>query len=109
MPMHKVIAANFARRFLPLIVAIPALGAMSLFSTTTWVWQWMGRGESYPELIFLVIGVPAAMVAVGAGGWIAWAASDRLSLIIAYILNFAALMICMWLSWVALSAFLNRP
>lgn len=107
--MQKVVTANFARRFLPLIVAIPALGAMALFSSTPWVWEWMGRGESYPELGFLVLGVPAAMVAVGAGGWIAWAASDRLSLIIAHILNFAGLMICMWLSWVALTAFLDRP
>ncbi|QEL21729.1 hypothetical protein FQV39_03405 [Bosea sp. F3-2] len=107
--MQKVVAANFARRFLPLIVAILALGAMALFSFTPWVWEWMGHGESYPELVFLVVGVPAAMVAVGAGVCIAWAASDRLSLIISHILNFAALTICMWLSWAAFSAFLNRP
>ncbi|MCV9939612.1 hypothetical protein OIU35_24945 [Boseaceae bacterium BT-24-1] len=107
--MQQVVAVSFVRRFLPLIIAIPALGAMALFSFTPWVWEWMGRGESYPELIFLVLGIPAGLVAVGTGAWIAWITSDRLSLIVAHVLNFAALMICMRFSWMALSAFLNRP
>jgi hypothetical protein len=106
-------AARLARRFVALIAGVAALVAMWTFTDKPYIWEWMGRpDEIYPEVAFLVFGLPAALVSVVSGGWIVWAArpSARASwtLTIARVTNGIALAICLWLSWFALSAFLNR-
>ena len=59
---------NAARRFIPLMLAIFSLGAMSLFAFTPLAWEWAGRpSESYPEIVYGSFGLPAARVAVTAG------------------------------------------
>ncbi|MNQ84305.1 hypothetical protein D3C85_994290 [compost metagenome] len=106
-------ATHIARRFLALIAAIAAFLAMWTFTDRPLVWEWMGRpNEVYPEMGFLVFGLPASLVAVGSGAYIAWKARASTepsgALTIARILSFVALAICAWLSWFALSAFLTR-
>lgn len=74
-----------ASRFIPLVLALVGLGAMSVFAFTPLVWEWEGRpSESYPEILYVSLGLPAALVAVTAGvllarrptlrGWISFAA-----------------------------------
>lgn len=106
-------AAQLARRFMALIAACASLVAMWTFTDKPWVWEWMGRpDEVYPEVVFLVLGLPAAAVAVGSGGWIAWRAHEPAepswTLTVARVINVLALAICLWLAWTALSAFLTR-
>ena len=111
--MNVSFAARLARRFLALIAAVAALVAMWTFTDKPWIWEWMGRpNEAYPEVVFLVFGLPAAIVAVGSGGWIAWemraSAGHSWTLTIAGVISGIALTICLRLSWVAFSAFLSR-
>lgn len=104
---------HFARRFLALIAALAALAAMWNFTSTSMVWEWMGRpSEVYPEMAFLVFGLPAAIVAIASGVWIAIkaraSASQSWTLTLARGANVIGLAICAWLCWFALSAFLGH-
>lgn len=106
-------AARLARRFVALIAGVAALIAMWTFTDKPYIWEWMGRpNEVYPEIGFLVFGLPAALVSVASGGWIVWAArpsaTPSWTLTIARVISGIALAICLWLSGFALSAFLNR-
>ena len=61
-------APGAASRFIPLMLALVGLGAMSLFAWTPLAWEWAGRpSESYPEVVYGFLGLPAALVAVTAG------------------------------------------
>lgn len=105
--------AHFAQRFLALVAALAALVVMWRLSDTPLVWEWMGRpSEVYPEVAFLVFGVPAAIVAIASGAWVAIkahpTATRSWTLTLARIVNVIALAICAWLCWFALSAFLGR-
>ena len=111
--MKMSFAAQLTRRFLALIASAASLVAMWTFTDKPWVWEWMGRpDEVYPEVAFLVLGLPAASIAVASGGWIAWKAREPAepsrTLTIARVINVLALAICLWLVWTALSAFLTR-
>lgn len=106
-------AAHLARRFVALIAGVVALVAMWTFTDKPFVWEWMGRpAEAYPEILFLVYGLPAAFTAVASGSWIVWATrrspGPSWTLSIAYIISVIALTICLLLSLVALSAFVSR-
>lgn len=106
-------AVHLTRRFFALIAGLAALVTMWTFADKPYVWEWMGRpNENYPEVLFFAFGVPAAVVAVASGGWIVWAtrrsAEPSWTLSIARLISGIALAICLWLSWEALSAFLNR-
>ena len=104
---------QLARRFLALIVGVAALAAMWTFAEKPYIWEWMGRpDEVYPEIVFFGFGIPAALASVVSGGWIVWAARPSAepswTLTIARAISGISLAICLWLLWLALSAFLNR-
>lgn len=106
-------AAHLARRFLALILSIPALVAMLVFTGEPLVWEWMGRpDESYPEVVFMIYGIPAGTVAFMTGFGIALAVRPSggfswplLLLRVVYVLSMG---VCAWLCWFALTAFLHR-
>lgn len=106
-------AAQVARRFSALVMAVAAFVAMWLFADRPWIWEWMGRPpEVYPEVAFLIFGLPAAALAIGSGGWIAWkaraSAEPSWTLPIAGVIYGIALAICLCLSWTAFAAFIGR-
>ncbi len=112
--MSVFLLTYIARRFLGLVVAIGSLMAMWTFASKPLVWEWMGRpNDFYPEWAFFAYGLPASLLAIASGGWIVWktraSANPSRSLPIARVTSVMALAICAWLSWFALSAFLNRP
>jgi hypothetical protein len=55
--------------------ALPALGAMltivmAVFAFTPLAWMLQGRpDESYPEIVFGLIGLPLALIVLAAGAW----------------------------------------
>ena len=102
-----------ARRYLPLIAAVASFATMWVFAEHPLVWKWMGRpNEVYPEFIFLIFGLPAGIVAVASGLWIACAphrsGGRPRSTKIAQVINTLAVAICAGLMAFALWAFLNR-
>lgn len=106
-------AANLARRFLGLIAGVSALVAMWTFADKPYIYEWMGRpDEAYPEIVFFLFGIPAAFASLVSGAWIVWAARPSAeaswTLTIARVISGISLAICLWLSWLALSAFFNR-
>lgn len=88
--------------FLPLALALAALAAMLTFSESLLMWEWMGRPSGPPHLLYRFIGLPAALVAVSSGAWIAWKSSTTAGA--AGAINRAALAICSMLCLISVLA-----
>lgn len=59
-------------------VGLAAFALMAVLGLTPLAWQFQGRpSESYPELVFLGIGLPLSVIALTAGGLLAWDSASR--------------------------------
>lgn len=69
---------------------------MSMFAFTDLAWCWAGRpDESYPEIAYLFLGLPAALAATGAGLlFLGTSMGDNKTKITAYLVYVPALAIC---------------
>ncbi|PVM89772.1 hypothetical protein DDF67_11820 [Caulobacter endophyticus] len=59
-------------------VGLAAFALMAVLGLTPLVWQVQGRpSESYPELVFLGIGLPLGVISLTAGALLAWNSASR--------------------------------
>lgn len=88
-----------------LAAGVLAFAVMVLFATTPIAWIKAGRpDESYPELLYVALGLPAALIAVVAGAVVAKFSSSRsgLALVPLHTTGIAAVLVCVWLVAVGL-------
>jgi len=92
-------------RFAWLLAGLVALCVMALLAFTPIVWIHSGReSETYPELIYFGLGLPAALVATLAGAVDAKFSSSRptMALIPLRATGLSAVLVCAWLVWIGL-------
>jgi hypothetical protein len=60
------------------VLGLAAIAAMAVFGLTPLAWELQGRpSESYPELLFLSLGLPLATTSTIAGALLVWNAKAR--------------------------------
>ena len=60
------------------VAGLAAFFLMAAMGLTPLAWRLQGRpSESYPEILFLALGLPLGAIAVMAGALLAWNATNR--------------------------------
>ena len=98
------------KRYALLAAAILAFAVMALFAATPIAWGNAGKpDESYPELLYFGLGLPAALIAIVAGALHAKLSPSRPSgaLIPLQAIALVTILICGWLVFVGLGP--NTP